>query len=391
MMKRLNDSGSGPARGFTIVELLVSLLIFGAVMTISLRFLQVQNQGFKKGLDYMSTLQTLRYTLGTLEQDVQTAGTNLVGGQPEVVYAGEDVVAFNSDYATRTRIDPFAVFFDPDLEDRVARSLTRERRITIPGSSFVYPDSTYRDGSGLAGPAETLIFFFTPDDYTERDDDYALYRQVNAEEPQLVANDLLKVEGQPFFRYLKVDEFGVDSIPDNVLPLAHTVPIHGSPADTGQASLIDSVRAVRVTVGATNGKEGELERTSEVTRLVRMPNMGFGMLEICGSPPILGSGLSAVLGVGGSGEPVVNLAWAKATDEAGGENDIVRYVIWRKEVGVTEWEEPYLSIPAGEANYVYQDADLVTGTTYQYALATQDCTPTLSPLTSAPAITIPVS
>ena len=390
MKMRLSYPGSSPARGFTIVELLVSLLIFGVVMTIALKFLQVQNQGFRKGLDYMSTIQTLRYTLGTLEQDIQTAGTNLVSGQPEVVYAGEDVVAFNSDYATRTRIDPFAVFFDPYLEDRVARTLTHARRITIPGTSFIYPDSTYLDGSGLPGPAETLIFFFTSDDYTDRTDDYALYRQVNAEEPQLVASDLLRVEGQPFFRYMKESEIGVDSIDAGTLPLAHSVPIHGSPADTGRVALVDSIRGVRVTVGATNGKEGDLERTTELTRIVRMPNMGFGMLEICGSPPILGSGLSATIGVAVSGEPVVNLAWDQATDEAGGEDDIVRYVIWRKVVGATEWEEPYLSIPAGETTYIYQDADLVPGTTYQYALATQDCTPTLSPLTSSPSVHVPV-
>jgi len=391
MKMRLNSAGSGSAPGFTIVELLVSLLVFGVVMTMAFRFLQVQNEGFRKGLDYMATLQTLRYAVGTLEQDIQTAGTNLVDGQPEVVYAGEDVVAFNSDYASRTPFDPFAVFFDPDLEDRVARSLTRDRRALIPESSFYYPDSTYRDGSGLAGPAETLIFFFTPDDNTEREDDYALYRQVNMEEPQLVASDLLQVEGEPFFRYLTDNGLGVDSIADDLLPLAHTAPIHGSQADTGRVSLVDSIRAVRVTVAATNGKEGELERTSELTRIVRMPNMGFGMLEVCGSRPILGSGLSATLSADEGGNPIVHLAWAKAVDEAGGENDIVRYVIWRKEVGVTEWEEPYLSIPAGQDSYVYQDADLVPGKTYQYALATQDCTPTLSSMISASAIYIPVS
>ena len=93
--------------------------------------------------------------------------------------------------------------------------------------------------------------------------------------------------------------------------------------------------------------------------MVRMPNMGFGMLEICGSPPILGTGLSADPGRGSEpGNPSSTLRWGKSTDEAGGENDIVRYVIWRRVAGVTEWEEPYLSIPAGEDNYIYQDADL---------------------------------
>jgi prepilin-type N-terminal cleavage/methylation domain-containing protein len=387
----LRNPGSGLARGFTIVELMVSLVVFGLVMTGALRFLQVQNQGFQKGMSYMGTLQNLRYVVGTLEQDVQTAGTNLVSGQPEVVYAGGDVVAFNSDYATSTRNDPFAVFFDPDLEDRVARTMTRAQRTTIPGTAFAYPDSTYLDGSGLPGPAETLIFFFTPDDDTQRTDDFALYRQVNAEEPQLVANDLLRVEGQPFFRYMKESGSGVDSIADNLLPLAHSIPLHGSKADTGRVSLIDSIRAVRVTVSATNGKAGEFERTSGLTRIVLMPNMGFGMLETCGSPPILGTALSIQLSTPVAEEPVaVILSWGKGTDEDGGENDIVRYVIWRRAPGSGDWEEPYLSIPSGEDQYVYQDADLAMGATYEYALAAQDCTPTLSPITVSGSVTIPV-
>lgn len=380
-----------PSPGFTIVELLTSLVIFGVVMTAGLQLMQIQKQGFRKGLDYMSTIQTLRYAVGTLEQDIQTAGTNLVAGQPEVVYAGEDVFVFNADYATRTRTDPFSVFFDPDLEDRVARTMRRDQRRALPNTSFSYPDSTYLDGSGLPGPAETLVFFFEPDDNTERSDDFALYRQVNAEEPQLVARNLLQVDGEPFFRYMKKGETGVDSIDASLLPLAHEIPIHESRADTGSASLVDSIRAVRLTLAATNGKEGELERTSEVTRLVLMPNMGFGMLEICGSPPILGTGLSATPGIAPTGEPTVTLSWGRATDEAGGENDIVRYVVWRREPGLSEWDEPYLSIPAGEDSYIYVDSDLTEGKTYQYALATQDCTPTLSPLTVSPTVTIPVT
>lgn len=377
-------------RGFTVVELLISLLVFSVVMAVALSFLRVQSEGFKKGLDYMSTIQTLRYAVGTLEQDIQTAGTNLVAGQPEVVYADEDVVAFNADYASRKGFDPFSVFFDPDLKDRATRTWLKKRRREIPLSSFIYPDTTYLDDTGLPGPAETLIFFFVPDDATARDDDYALFRQVNAEAPQMVANHLLRSDGEPFFRYMKENSTGIDSISDNILPIAHEVATHESPGDTGRAALVDSIRAVRVTMRATNGKEGDRERTSQITRLIRMPNMGFGRLEICGSPPILGTGLDAALGQApDTGEPMVTLTWVKATDEAGGEKDIVRYVIWRREPGLTDWEEPYLSIPAGEASYIYVDADLEPGKTYEYALATQDCTPTLSPLVFSTPISIP--
>ena len=164
----------------------------------------------------MSTVQTLRYAVGTLEQDIQTAGTNLVAASPKWFTPGR-----TSWHSTRT--------MPPGPESIPSRcSSIRTWRTgwpgpcrgpsgrAIPGTSFAYPDSTYLDGSGLPGPAETLIFFFDPDDDTDRDDDYALYRQVNAEEPQLVAKNLLRVEGEPFFRYMKESDFGVDSIPDDL-------------------------------------------------------------------------------------------------------------------------------------------------------------------------------
>ena len=383
------DSRHHGSQGFSLVELLVSLLVFGVVIGASLQFLVVQNQGFRKGLDHMSTIQLLRHTSGTLEQNIRTAGTNLVTGQPGIVYAGGDILAFNADYATGNRDDPYSVFFEPDLEDAEARTMLRSQRRALPSTTFFYPDSTYLDGSGRPGPAETLIFFFESDSQTAREDDFALFRQMNAQEPELVAKNLLRVGGEPFFRYLKEGPFGVEEMESSLLPLSNRVPVHGSPADPGLASLVDSIRAVRVTLAATNGREGEGERKSEITRLIRMPNMGFGRAELCGRAPILGTKLMATVGHADTGEATVTLTWGRATDEEGGEEDIIRYVIWRRDPGRSGWGKPYLSIPAGESQYKYVDSDLMEGKTYQYALATQDCTPALSPYTASAAVTVP--
>lgn len=377
-----------PSRGFTLVELLVSLGMFGVIMTVALSFLQVQNRGFRIGLDRMTVLQTMRYSLGVLEQDVQTAGTNVVAGQPEIVYAGPSMIAFNADYATRRRNDPFAVYYDPDVEPVAAFSVTKGRKFALPGTSFIYPDTTYAGGGTGRSPAETLVFFFGADTTTGRSDDFSLFRQVNDGDPQLVASNLLATSGEPFFRYYKESSAGVDSILPGFLPLFHSEPTHGSPSDTGAVALIDSIRAVRVTLTATNGKVGDQERTAVLTRLIRLPNVGFGTLETCGSPPILGGGISAAL-VTLDGAPAVNLTWGRATDEGGGENDVVRYVLYRRLASETSWDEPYLSIPAGETNYTYVDADVEPGESYLYALAAQDCTPTLSTLSSSVPVTIP--
>jgi hypothetical protein len=369
------------------MELMISLLVFTVVMTVALSFLQAQNQGFRLGLDRMSTLQTLRYSLGTLEQEVQTAGTNVASGQPELVYAGPNMIVFNSDLVTRRKKDPFAVYYDPDVEQVASFSVPRGRRFTLPGTSYVYPDSTYISGGGRS-PAETILFFFTPDTLTDRSDDYALYRQVNDGDPQLVTSDLLPTGTEPFFRYYVDGAGGLDSLPPDTLPLYHLAGVHGSPADTGAAALIDSIRAVRVTLTATNGKTGDQERTAVLTRMIRLPNVGFGTLETCGSPPILGTTLSATV-VTVDDAPAVRLTWSMATDEGGGESDVVRYVLYRRLASESDFDEPYLSIPAGESSYTYTDGDVEEGESYAYALAAQDCTPTLSSLSGSVSVTIP--
>ena len=154
--------------------------------------------------------------------------------------------------------------------------------------------------------------------------------------------------------------------------------------------MVDSIRGVRVTFASTNGRGGGEERISEISRIVRMPNVGLGGSDVCGGPPTLGAGLSASLGVTGTGETVVELKWERSPEDGEGENDVIRYVVWRRPAGSGDWGTPYLSIPAGKERYLYRDADLVMGEAYQYAIAAQDCTPTLSAMAVARPITVPL-
>jgi len=85
----------------------------------------------------------------------------------------------------------------------------------------------------------------------------------------------------------------------------------------------------------------------------------------------------------------VQLTWSPATDEAGGEADVARYVLWRREVGNTGWGDPYIAVPAGQPGYSYQDAAVESGKAYEFALAAQDCTPSLSTLAQSAPVVIP--
>jgi hypothetical protein len=149
---------------------------------------------------------------------------------------------------------------------------------------------------------------------------------------------------------------------------------------------------VRITLTATNGLTGAEERRRTVTRMIRLPNAGLTDRQNCGDEPLLGAfTFTATLGALVTGEIVINLAWTQAQDEASGEADVARYVIWRRTPADPPFTDldPYLSIPAGNLNYVYTDVDVVSGETYFYAIAAQDCTPSLSSLRTAGPVVIP--
>ena len=374
------------AAGFTIIELLITLTVFGVIIVGALGFMSAQNRAFHAGLDRMIGLQTARFAVQVLEGDIATAGTNIPAGQPPVVLADDDVFAFTADYVTRRANDPFAVFYDPDAP--VGQVSVPTIKTTLPNSAFAWPDTAYL-ASGVLSPAELITFFFRPDSSTARTDDYVLFRKVNTAAPELVTNNLLQPTSGPFFRYLTDNGTTIDSVAAAALPLTHGIPIHHATLDTGVVSMVDSVRGVRVSLKATNGQTGANEKTAELSRIIRLPNVNLVMVEACGAAPILGQALAAVLSATPTGDPAIKLDWNEATDESGGEGDVMRYVIWRRSPPDNTWTEPYLSMAAGQPSYTYLDAAVTPGTTYEYGLAAQDCTPALSPITASVQVAIP--
>jgi prepilin-type N-terminal cleavage/methylation domain-containing protein len=381
------------ARGMTLVEMLIALVVFSIVLASALTFLGRQGTAFRLGSERMDVLQNLRFAATTLSNDLRTAGSNVPDQQPQLVYAGASVLAFNGDYATNVASDAWAVYHDADAPTGAVTALRSAQKITLPGTTFQYPnvDYTYQAANS---PAELLIFYFTPDATTARTDDYILYRQVNNQAPAMVARDLLQTPGVPFFQYYRLRTPNnapafIALVPNGELPLTHSVNFHMSPADTGPASRIDSLRGVQISFTATNGLTGARERRGALTRLVRFPNAGFATRRTCGDEPILGAALGAAPFVLASGDPAIRLTWNAAVDEIGGERDVVRYVLWRRLLGEVGWGDPYRSIPAGSANYTWDDESVVTGQAYEYALAAQDCTPSQSTMALAGPVVAP--
>lgn len=383
-------------RGMTLVELIIALVVFSIVLAGALGFLRSQGKTYSLGNERMGMLQNVRFAINSMEKDLRTAGAANPDDQAAVIYAGASVAAFNGNYLTNVQNDVFAVYYNPDAPSGSVVALRQSGKITIPMTSFGYPDTSYfmDPMHTVNSPSETIVFYFAPDSETTRPDDYGLYRQVNAEPGELLARNILQVTGVPFFRYYQHRDLGngpeLFQVANVDLPLMHSVPVHLSLADTGVASRIDSLRAVEVSFTVTNGMTGAQERQRTISRMIRLPNAGLRKKKTCGDEPLLGSPAfgAAYVPLGG-GEPAINLTWLPATDENLGEKDVVRYVIWRRLVADLDWGEPYLSLPAGSVNYLYTDAAVAAGNTYVYALAAQDCTPQTSNIVQSLPVVVP--
>jgi hypothetical protein len=371
----------------TLIEVVVALLIGLVVLQVAVTFFGQQGQAFSRGTTSMNALQNSRYALNALEKDIRTLGTNVPEGQPSLLYAGPAVIAFNADYASSDANDLFAVYHERNAPATQMQAANTSSRFLIPTTSFGYPDTTYRAGAANS-PAETISFYFLADATTPRGDDFALYRQVNGSTAVVVARNILKTGTQPFFEYLSMQ------VPANAPtrlasvgngPFTHRAAIHGSQADTGNSARTDSIRAVRVRFTVTSADTDGRERTRAVERTIRMPNAGLAHRNVCGDRP-QGVGVTATR-ILVSGAPAIQVTWARSVDEVGGEQDVLRYILWRRTSSDPGFGDPLLSIPGGLTSYSYVDQSVTAGIPVQYALAAQDCTPSTSTLSSTAMVT----
>jgi hypothetical protein len=258
----------------------------------------------------------------------------------------------------------------------------------LPNSTVFYPDSTFVAAPGVPSGAETISYWLAPDS-SEPPGTYVLWRRVNTDAPRLVAKGIAVSSSDTVFQFFKGDSAGnLTPIVAGKLPLYHTATTHGATSDTGRFALIDSVHTVRVRLRVGfRDRGGIVYRRLDHT--IRLMNAGLVHRVTCGESP-LGVSASAAASVDTLGQPIVTIAWSRSGDEGSGENDVMRYVLYRRPAGgPPQGEEPFTSIPAGSASYSFVDTDVRSGELWVYGVAAQDCTPATSSAGFTAAILIP--
>lgn len=391
---------SDRSAGFTLVELMVAMVMLSLVMGAIITLLRNQTRTFRISGERMELSQNMRYAVGTIDRALRTTGAGVANQQPMFVYGNNDVVAFNSNY-TNVNQDRCAVNINPDAPVGSFEILALGDAFVLPNTGFVYPSMTYTSTTCLA---ETIVFYFRPDSSTtDIANDFVLMQKVNAMPAELVAENLYAYPGRPFFEYfvhprsLVVPPAARDSLvvagaagSGIVLPIRHSVAIHGSPADSAgdpsSSYLADSVKAVRINLRVGNGLTGAEQRLRDVSTVVGLPNNGLVQLKDCGTAPLLNGSLTVTPNAAGN-PPSVTLQWPASFDEAAGETDINQYNIYRRELAEPSFGSTLLTVPAGQPPpYLFVDNGVEPGTDYVYAVGAQDCSPSESTRLISPTV-----
>ncbi|MEP7000169.1 MAG: prepilin-type N-terminal cleavage/methylation domain-containing protein [bacterium] len=381
-------------RGFTLIEIIISLMLLMIITGAAVQFLRKQTGLVTRETSRMDAMQNAQFAGSQIDRELREAGAGVADAQPMLVQVDSLAMTFNANMVSIDTGDVRAVYQLRDADTNGTRAMLKTERMSLPNSSPAkgYPDTTYTAASGVQSGAETISYYLRPDSTTTRANDYLLFRRLNAQAPSLIARGIVRDsrDTMPFFTYYKTDTLNrLRPILKTQLPLYHGM-IHGAVADTGQYALTDSIRAVRVhfMTAAKDPRTGT-DALRTVETLVRLMNSGLLDRTSCGQPPYPTTVPTVVSSVAGASPKFVKITWSKSSDDGGGEKDIERYAIFRKVSGAATFGDPISSIPATQAaTYTFTDNGVPAGATFVYGIAAQDCTPMLSSVTSSVAITV---
>ena len=359
--------------GFTLVELLISMSLLLVALGIAMPFFMVQSRALTAHAGRLDAQLTIGFGINAIDRDLRVAGVGVVARQPMIVQAGANAITFNADLTSNVSGDFGAVYYDPDADPKTVGLLRPANQITLPNSSWTYPDSTYTASAGVPSSAETISYWVEAD--TGGASQYRLMRRVNNAAPRVMSRGLVLPAGEPAFRYFKLNTTGqLVEIPTSQLPLTHFAAYHGTPGDTSGSALTDSIRLVEVrfTAEYKDPRSAAALRTED--RSIRIANAGLNGISTCGDQPLAVAAAAAVPAPG----PSVSLTWAASKDEASGEKDVERYAVYRRLESDLAFGEPIAGVAAGLAAYVFNDTDVQSGKRYVYGISAQDCTPAVS-------------
>ena len=378
--------------GFTLVEVIVAMTMVLIIMSIATKFFMQQTRLLSNQSGRLEAQQNAQFSLATLDREIRVAGIGVVDAQPILVQAEPRAITFNADLVTRISGDPSAVYVDPDVDETSTISIGLAARAPLPlAPAKSYPDTNYYLGPGVTSRAETISFWVSRDSTSSDPQEFLLFRRVNNGDARVVARSLRVRPTDTVFQYFKKDTSGaLLAVGSSQLPIYHSAKVHGSKADTAASALSDSIKAVRVRMTAMYKDRNGVQIIRRIDMTMQLMNAGLIRRSSCGESPLGTSPTAVAMTDVETGNPVVQITWARSGDEGSGEKDVERYSIFKRP-SVGGFGEPFASIPAGSDTYTYVDREVTPGEQLIYGITAQDCTPSVSPMSSSSTVIIPPS
>jgi prepilin-type N-terminal cleavage/methylation domain-containing protein len=383
--------GSRRRSAFTLIEMMVAMTLLMFIMGTAVQYMRKQGLLVSTETVRSDTFQSAEFAVSQLDRELRAAGAGVADIQPMLAQVDTQSITFNANVVSIDSGDVRAVYQLRDADTNGARGMFFSEAVTLPNSNpaKLYPDTTYYAASGITSSAETISYYLRPDSTGTISGRYLLMRRVNALPPTLIARGIVKDSRDtvPFLTYFVQDTLNkLVSVARTRLPFYH-VKVHGDVADTGKSGATDSIKAVRihVTMAARDQRTGK-DNLRTVESLVRLMNSGLLDRTTCGQPPY---GVATPTVAASSSPKKVTISWTRSSDEGGGEKDVERYAIFRRLSSASAFGDPITSIPAGQTNYSFIDTNVITGNTYIYGIAAQDCSPQLSGVNASLAVTVP--
>jgi prepilin-type N-terminal cleavage/methylation domain-containing protein len=377
-------------RAFTLVELIIALAMTSLIGAVAVPFVVKLLRGMGGTAGVLDAQQSVSTALDFVDHDLRMAGVGAGINQPALVEANVKAVTFNADVvANDTTGEETASYYDPSVPESLAVALVKADKITLPLAAVNYPDSTYWQSAGNVSNAETISFYLAADTSSgAATNTLALWRRVNTGPVTLLARGLDTSSKFQYFvpaTYLvPADSTHYDSV------LTTQVPVYWGYGTGGLLTHSDSVLSnidqVSVQLKAVYVDRYGGRHYRSVSEMIPITNSGLSGISGCGSAPTGPASFAATAGTNNT----VKVTWTPPT---GGESAhlVQNYVVYQRgpytTVQPTLWSA-ILNIAAnGSATYTQKLPGLHgSGSKYDFAIATQNCTPSLSTLSTVTAV-----
>src|SRR5262245_61356407 len=118
---------------------MISMSLMLAVIGLSTKLFRSQSNAVSTQAGRLDAQQNSRFALGNLDRELRMAGGGVFNQQPMLVMAGAMGITFNADLVANDTGDIAAVYINPDADSAGVDVLRKANRITLPGTSTLYP------------------------------------------------------------------------------------------------------------------------------------------------------------------------------------------------------------------------------------------------------------